>query len=405
MKQISTYSFFYYDDRLFELCKEAGEVYSASLDAFWKKYGDEDMWLSKFDLQNEMKGKIERKNLHSDSFLAAMQQVHANLASWKQAKKVVPDAKAPYKHKFLQPIFFKQSQIRYKDGLLILSLDRNKNHIVLPWDKDISLPLYGHVGYNKVHGWKINFSVEQEVGEQKLSPGNGMAVDLGVKRIATLFDGNRVLTMNGKKLMGLLHYRNKTGAEYQEKLSKKKNGSKNKKKLQRARRKVVARLQNIQQDILHKQSRFVVDYAIANKIGNAVFGDNSGVHTETNCGHVNNQKIQQFPEQKLYKYVKYKFKCVSGIVDRKPEPYTSQRCPICGELHKTNTRTYKCKGCGFVYDRDGVGAINIYNENVSLVENQRIRRLMRPFGVKFKNDLSYKHYAKMLSEQKIYDLT
>ena len=399
MKQIRTYSFSCYDDRFFELCKEAGEVYSKSLDVFWDVYEKQDKWLNKFELQKEMKGKIERNNLHSDSFLAAMQQVHNNLASWKEAKKITPDAKAPYKHKFLQPIFFKKSQIKFKDGLLILTLDKNKNYITLPWNNKIPMPIYGHVGYNKTNGWKINLTVEQEIEQVKLDLNKGMSVDLGVKRIATLYDGERVVILTGKKLMSLLHYRNKTAATYQTKMSKKKKDSNQAKRLKRARRKAVSHIQNVQKDILHKQSKFIVDYAVDNKVNKIVFGDNSGVHDKTNCG-AQNQKIQQFPEQKLYHYVKYKFESVSGFIEKKPEPYTSQRCPICAKLHKTKTRIYTCKNCGFTFDRDGVGAINIYNENVSLVENQRIRRLTRPFGVKFYNNLSYKLYPKMLNAQK-----
>ena len=40
------------------------------------------------------------------------------------------------------------------------------------------------------------------------------------------------------------------------------------------------------------------------------------------------------------------------------EAYTSQTCPCCGKLHKCN-ELYKCKSCGFMHDRDLVGALNI----------------------------------------------
>ena len=399
-KQISTYSFSYYNDKLFDLCKEAGEIYSASLDVFWEVYKKENKWLSKFDLQKEMKKRIERKNLHSDSYLAAMQQVHANIATWKEGKKINPDAKAPYKTKFLQPIFFKKSQIKYRNGQLILTLDKNKNYIVLRWSREIPLPIYGQIGYNKRDGWKISLIVEKEIKEEKLNYKKGIAIDLGVKRIATLFDGEKIIMLSGKKLKALSHYRNKTNANYQQKLSKKKKGSKNYKKLQRARRKSVCRMNNIKEDILHKQSRFIVNYAINRKIGNIVFGDNASTHNNTNCGKKNNQSIQQFPEQQLRKYVEYKFESVSGFTEKKPEPYTSQRCPICKNLYKTQTRIYKCKKCGFTYDRDGVGAINIYKENVSSIENGRICRLTRPFGIRFKNDLSFKLYKEKLNSSK-----
>ena len=397
--QERTYSFHYYDDRFFELCKEAGEVYTQSINEFWRMYKEEGTWLSKFDLQKHMKDKIERNNLHSDSFLAAMQQVHANLASWKDAKKIKPETKPPYKEKFLQPVTFKQSQIKFIDSKLRITIDKHKSYIYLAWNKDIPVPVYGRVGYDKVKGWHIDLVVKQDIEQAKsLDPNKGMAIDLGVKRIAALFDGERTITMNGKTLKAIVRYRNKTDAEYKEKLAKKEKDSNAYKKLKRARRKAVAKIQNIKKDTLNKQSRFIVDYAENKNIGKIVIGDNSGTHDKLKMRHEQKQMVQQFPEQQLKKYVIEKFESIYGEAEVKPEPYTSQTCPICGKRHKTSTRVYKCKDCGFIYDRDGVGAINIYCENVSLVEDRRIRRLARPFGIKFKDDLSFKQYAKQLDD-------
>src|SRR3972149_12281629 len=163
-----TYNFCFYDQRFFELSKEAGEVYSRSLEEFWKIYDETGVWLSKFDLQKHMRNKLERKLLHSDSFLGAMQQVHANLASWKQAKKVVPDAGPPSKPKFLQAILFKKSQIKYKNGFLRLTLGTEKEFLYLKWDINIPLPIYGSVTYSKIRGWKINLCLETEVEQKNL---------------------------------------------------------------------------------------------------------------------------------------------------------------------------------------------------------------------------------------------
>jgi len=395
-----TFSFHYYDDRLFELCKEAGEVYTAALKRFWQVYKEEGKWLSKFDLQKEMKGVIDRKNLCSDSFIAAMQQVHNNIASWKQAKKIVPDAKPPWRDKFLQPIIFKEDQIKFKDGKLRLTLDKNQNYIYLVWSPKIPIPTYARVGYNNIVGWHMDLTIETEAPIADIDIKKGMSVDLGVKRIAALFDGDRVITLNGKKHKQIVYYRNKTNAEYMEKLSRKKDGSNNKKKLKRARRKAVEKLRNIEKDMLHKESRFIEEYAKSKGIGYIVVGDNASTHDHTRMRKKDAQMVQQFPEQKLKNMLIQKHESVSGKVDVKPEPYTSQKCPCCETKKKTSTRIYKCKNkeCKFVYDRDGVGAINIFSENVSLVEHQRIRRLARPFGIKFDDHLSFKHYAEQLSD-------
>lgn len=392
-----TYSIKLYDDRFFNLCKESGLVYSTALNLFHKKLKEEKIWLSKFDLQKEMKNVTQRTNLHSDSYLAAMQQVHANLASWKEAKKVRPDAKIPHKSKFLQPIFFKQSQIKYREGKLCLTLDAHRNYLKINWNKTIPIPVYGSVSYNKFRGWKLNLVIEFEQKEVSLNEKKIMSIDLGVKRTATCFDGERVITLSGKKLRGLVHYRNKISAETQTKLSKKEKGSKRYKKIQRAKRKKVDRLLNMQADILHKQVNFIVDYAINKKIGKIVIGDCSSIHNKTNLGKVNNQQVQQNPEQKLKRYIEEKFSGISGQVEIIPEAYTTKTCPCCGKLNHPKNRRYSCmnKECNYQFDRDGVGSINIY-QKASSIEHGRIRSLAEPFGVKFHDHLSWKNLQMLL---------
>jgi putative transposase len=48
------------------------------------------------------------------------------------------------------------------------------------------------------------------------------------------------------------------------------------------------------------------------------------------------------------------------------EPYTSQTCVKCGNLHKTSSETYKCSKCGFKCDRDLMGALGILLRTVRL---------------------------------------
>ena len=41
------------------------------------------------------------------------------------------------------------------------------------------------------------------------------------------------------------------------------------------------------------------------------------------------------------------------------EHYTSQTCHTCGYLHKTSEELHSCPRCGYVGDRDVIGALNI----------------------------------------------
>lgn len=50
--------------------------------------------------------------------------------------------------------------------------------------------------------------------------------------------------------------------------------------------------------------------------------------------------------------------------------YTSQRCPKCGNINKTNrnkkVHLYSCKNCGYRSNDDRIGAMNLYNIGVKL---------------------------------------
>ncbi len=391
---ISTRTYSYslpHDDRFYKLAVEAGEVYSKSLTEFWKVV-DEGVWMNKYELQAHMKDKIERKCLNSNSYIAAIHQVSNNISAWKQAKKVCPETKPPHKTKHLQPIVLKQEQITLKGGKLRLSIGRNSygdpTYYFLSWDSGLPVPVHCTIQYDSLkREWRLSAVIKTQIEQAELDPDRAMSIDLGVKRIATIFDGEQVVTVSGKKVMGITHYQNKIKASNQSRLSKKKRGSKRKKKFQKSCARKQTKIKNQKKDLLHKASRAIVDYAVDNKIGRIVIGDCASIHQETNLGKNNNQQVQQNPEQQLRRYVEEKFECISGAVDVVPEPYTSQTCPNCQKKNKPKDRTYCCKSCGFKFDRDGVGAINIYNENVSArLSPGRIRCLSQPVGVKFKRD-------------------
>lgn len=58
-----------------------------------------------------------------------------------------------------------------------------------------------------------------------------------------------------------------------------------------------------------------------------------------------------YPEQRLKKYIEYKFNSIGGMVETVPENYTSKACPSCYNKDKPQNRVYKCPECGFTDDR------------------------------------------------------
>jgi len=63
---------------------------------------------------------------------------------------------------------------------------------------------------------------------------------------------------------------------------------------------------NLVLDILHKISRFIVNYCVNNRIGTIVWGRNPGWKQEINIGRRNNQKFTKIPHYLLFKMLKYK---------------------------------------------------------------------------------------------------
>ncbi len=361
-----TYQQQIWDSRLYAMAQEAGVVYSATLAKFWEVYNSAGIWMSTYDQQAYMKDKIESpKLLGGDSYLGALQLVGQNLKAYKEAlksynknsKRFSGKPMPPTKAKFFAPIIFKQDQIHLDkfDGSLLLSLRKGNAPIRVRWS--LEQPVYATITWNKSRGWLLNTVFEDETLQLKFKKNSLMTVDLGSLRIAATFDGKNTVTYNGKYARSLVRLSNKVTGELQALIAPTTFGSRRNDKLRRAKRERQQRIHNQKKDFLHKTSKQMIDYCIVNRIGTVVFGDLASVHDGTNLKK-ETQQVQQCPEQQLRKYFTSKFEAIGGSVKLQPEYYTSQQCPSCGHRHKPKSRTYKCSKCPFVFDRDGVGAIN-----------------------------------------------
>lgn len=401
-----TYVQKYYDSKLFELAKESGNVYSKALVFFHKTLRKKKIWLSPKAIARYIEETVERKLLHSQSYQASYQKLFDNIKAFSKAKKewiknpskFLGQPRLTRKRKFFQPIQFKKSAIRYKDGFIILSLAKGMESLKIRWmvaepsrsNAKLNIPSFVSINWNSIKRyWQVNLVIEKENTIFSLDINKTMAIDLGIKRIATSYDSKESVTYSGKKVKSLTIGRNKINSESQVKLSKLKKGSKKYKKLRTANRKVNLRIDNKIKDILHKTSKTIVNQAIKNNIGKIAIGDCSSIHNNTSCGKVNNQQIQQNPEQRLLKYIEYKFNNIGGTIEIVPENYTSQTCPNCQSRHKPQNRVYKCPTCKFKDDRDIVGAKNIYKVSFGLDIKSKldvIGFLTKPIGWKYKTN-------------------
>jgi len=77
-------------------------------------------------------------------------------------------------------------------------------------------------------------------------------------------------------------------------------------------------------DVMHKYSRFIINYCIQHNIGTVVMGHNPGQKQEINLGTKTNQNFVNIPEYLLRKMIKYKADEIGISVIDQEESHTSK---------------------------------------------------------------------------------
>lgn len=190
-----------------------------------------------------------------------------------------------------------------------------------------------------------------EAAEPELkSDGNVMGVDLGIKCPAVSYcsDGSVKFYGNGRK--------NRYMRRHYAYLRKKLQTSKKMKAVKRINDKE----QRIMRDIDHKLSRDIVETAVAHNVKVIRLEQLQNIRSTTRKSRKNNHSLHTWSFYRLAQFIEYKAKLAGISVEHVNPAYTSQRCPVCGNIHHANDRNYVCK-CGFHIHRDLLGAMNICN--------------------------------------------
>ena len=209
----------------------------------------------------------------------------------------------------------------------------------------------------RANRWFVSVTVEEEIPDPSPITGQVVGLDLGVKTLATLSDGN---TFTNPRALGRrlrkLRYLSKN-------LSRKKNGSKNCEKAKLRLAKMYLTIFNIRQDTLHKVTTYLA------KSHSKIVIEDLGV-----SGMMKNRRLAlaiadvgfyEFRRQLEYKCQWYGSQLV--IVSRTFP--SSKRCSRCGHKKKKlslSEREYHCEECGLRIDRDLNAALNLVT--VSLPE-------------------------------------
>jgi putative transposase len=197
--------------------------------------------------------------------------------------------------------------------------------------------------------WYVSLQVEEEqVVPENTGPVVG--IDLGVKSLATLSDGEVIpnthhLKRHLKKLKRL-----------QRVVSRRKKGGKNRKKAVRKLARLHRQIKNQRRNALHQvTTRLARTKSVLVIEDLHVRGMLKSHHLAQAIGDVG---FAEFKRQLLYKASWYGAWII--LADRW-EP-SSKRCSRCGWIHAELTlsdRTFHCEACGLILDRDLNAAINL----------------------------------------------
>lgn len=212
-------------------------------------------------------------------------------------------------------------------------------------------------------GDKIAAQVTYEVTDPELpADGKTMGIDLGIKCPAVSYtsDGSVKFYGNGRKNKYLRRRFN----SLRKKLQKEKHTD--------ALKRIGDKEQRIMKDIDHKLSREIVNTAVSYDVTIIKLERLSNIRSATRTSRKNDHSLHNWSFYRLANYIEYKATLAGIKVEYVDPAYTSQKCPVCGDVHHAKDRTYTCK-CGFRIHRDILGAMNICS-STEYVGDRHVRR-------------------------------
>lgn len=207
----------------------------------------------------------------------------------------------------------------------------------------------------RADGYYCQFGVEATRKVEHVPTDSAIGIDLGLLSYYTDSDGNMLANpryyRTGEKKLTRLHRR----------LSRKKKGSRNRKKARKVLAKQYLKVQRQREDFARKQANALVsshdviafeDLKIRNMLRNRHLA----------------KSIQDAGWGAFLRWVKY-YGTLHDIPVLAVEPaFTSQACSGCHRIVKKSlsVRTHMCPGCGLVLDRDHNAALNILIKALAL---------------------------------------
>lgn len=360
-----------------ELNMESGRIYTETMVTHWRNLRQSNHWTSQFGAMklNDYFNAGVDSLLHSHSIDAAQEAFYKACKTIKALRNAGDTtARYPHRRKRFRTTVWKNTGIRVKDGVLLLSRAKGLEPVRVSLPKqfrnhDKSDFVEVRLVFNhKRRNYKWHLVIDDGIVSAFLDCTETIAIDLGEIHPAVASSQTQAVVFSARELRSTFQLRNKKQAEIRKLQAKCEKKSLRWWRLQRAWNKIQRQCDRKIRDICHKVSRAVVEFALESDASTIVIGDVKNIADKTKVekrlGRKSRQKMSNWPHGTIRKYIEYKAAQFGIAVELEDERYTSQTCPSCQERTKQRNRNYKCKHCGWVGHRDAVGAMNILSKNL-----------------------------------------
>ena len=307
-------------------------------------------WPHKAQLERWAKTKFP--GLHSQSIQQIIADFLDCIEATRKARLTNPNARYPWRSRFhYRDVAFTNQAIRFKKGFAILPCGRigdKRAYLRVPVPEGI---LPGRIMETQLGFCELRFvcKVADEAITDEIQV---VAADPGVNTLLAATDGQKAVLVNGRYVKSVIRQRNKALAEICSLQAKRTKGSKRWKRLQRAKKRMLAKTRRRIRDAAHKATR-----AIANAFPNSKIIIGKAFNEASQKLRARNaQTVSQAVNGLIRRQLEYK---APGGCETIEEHYTSQTCPTCLNRKKQSGRIYRCGACGYHGPRDLVGAVNI----------------------------------------------
>jgi len=212
--------------------------------------------------------------------------------------------------------------------------------------------------------WYVSIQTEREVDQPIPTATTAIGIDMGVKRFATLSNGDFIAPLNSFKK------HEQRLKKYQRRMSRKVKFSKNWHKAKRRVTQIHQTIANCRKDHLHKKSTTISQSAVMIAIEDLQIQDMVRSSAGTIEAPGKNVKVKSrlnkaILDQGWFEFrrqLEYKMTWNGGMLVAVPPHNTSITCPHCNHIAPENRQSqakFLCTKCGYENHADVVGAINI----------------------------------------------